>query len=151
MSRYARYFRIAFSAFCGLACALLVLLWVRSYWWVDEFELRTTARRFLISSAIGEAELEIINSVGRDSSWEYSCRLLDGPNWEYRRHRIYHNTIFGFGIETDPDLGNYNVLAPLWFLSASAIVCAILPWVHKLKWRFSLRTLLIEVLSIVVF
>ena len=35
MPRYFRYLRIAFSAGCGLACVLLVVLWVRSYWWMD--------------------------------------------------------------------------------------------------------------------
>src|SRR5689334_3428023 len=27
--------RIAFAALCGLAAVLLVVLWVRSYWWSD--------------------------------------------------------------------------------------------------------------------
>ena len=30
-----RKLRIAFSATCLIACVLLIVLWVRSYWWVD--------------------------------------------------------------------------------------------------------------------
>ncbi len=31
-----RKLRIAWSVFWGLAAVLLVVLWVRSYWWVDQ-------------------------------------------------------------------------------------------------------------------
>jgi hypothetical protein len=37
MSRYLRYSRITFSAFCGLACVLLIVLWIRSYYACDIF------------------------------------------------------------------------------------------------------------------
>src|SRR5262245_24453789 len=33
-SRY-RKLRIAWSAVCGVVCLLLIVLWVRSYWWAD--------------------------------------------------------------------------------------------------------------------
>ena len=32
MRRFLRYLRIAFSATCLIACVLLIVLWVRSYW-----------------------------------------------------------------------------------------------------------------------
>src|SRR6185295_19427494 len=31
-----RKLRIAWSVFWGAACVLLIVLWVRSYWWFDE-------------------------------------------------------------------------------------------------------------------
>ena len=30
-----RYLRIAFSVLCGVGCVLLIVMWVRSYWWND--------------------------------------------------------------------------------------------------------------------
>src|SRR6476660_9850969 len=30
-----RKLRIAWSVICGIACVLLIVLWVRSYWWRD--------------------------------------------------------------------------------------------------------------------
>ena len=30
-----RKLRIAWSVMCGIACVLLIVLWVRSYWWQD--------------------------------------------------------------------------------------------------------------------
>ena len=37
-----RYLRIAFSVMCGIACVLLIALWVRSYWWADTVGLAAT-------------------------------------------------------------------------------------------------------------
>src|SRR4051794_14507847 len=34
-----RKLRIAFSAVCLIACVLLIVLWVRSRWWNDEFSV----------------------------------------------------------------------------------------------------------------
>src|SRR6476660_5357855 len=39
-----RTLRIAWSVFWGLACVLLIVLWVRSYWWTEIFELPLTAK-----------------------------------------------------------------------------------------------------------
>jgi len=39
-----RYLRIAFSVTCGIACVLLVVLWVRSYWSVDMEETHAFTR-----------------------------------------------------------------------------------------------------------
>jgi hypothetical protein len=33
-----RKLRIAFSVTCLIACVLLIVLWVRSYWWSDDLE-----------------------------------------------------------------------------------------------------------------
>jgi hypothetical protein len=33
--RLIRSLRIAVSAVCGILCLLLIVLWVRSYWWLD--------------------------------------------------------------------------------------------------------------------
>ncbi len=35
-----RKLRIAWSVVCGLACVLLIVLWVRSYWWIDGIPYR---------------------------------------------------------------------------------------------------------------
>ena len=37
----------------------------------------------------------------------------------------------------------YRVNSPHWFLVMDAALLALLPWVRHLRWRFSLRTLLI--------
>src|SRR5262245_19037389 len=39
--------RIAFSALGGVACLLMIGLWVRSYWWFDVFQFRPTSGTLL--------------------------------------------------------------------------------------------------------
>ena len=34
--RLIRGLRIAWSVWWGILCVLLIVLWVRSYWWVDQ-------------------------------------------------------------------------------------------------------------------
>src|SRR4051794_35271833 len=42
-----RKLRIAWSAFCGLACILLLVLWLRSYWLFDQFIHRVSATDYV--------------------------------------------------------------------------------------------------------
>src|SRR3954471_1179816 len=54
-----RKLRIAFSVTCGLACVLLVVLWVRSYWSSDKLYLRmSTTRNVVIQSVNGGVSLD---------------------------------------------------------------------------------------------
>ena len=42
-----RSLQIAFSAFCGLMCILLIVLWVRSYWSADQVYGHVSAKKLL--------------------------------------------------------------------------------------------------------
>src|SRR5918995_3829478 len=46
--------RIAWSVGWGLLCLLLIVLWVRSYWWNDFASHRLAARDFLVQIRRGE-------------------------------------------------------------------------------------------------
>ena len=37
-----RKLRIAWSVVCAIACVLLIALWVRSYWWMDDVQTGST-------------------------------------------------------------------------------------------------------------
>src|SRR5688572_16156142 len=37
MSNTLRKLRITFSVLCGIVCLMLIVLWLRSYWWWDGF------------------------------------------------------------------------------------------------------------------
>jgi hypothetical protein len=54
MSRFLRYLRIAFSATCLIACVLLIVLWVRSYWWTYGVNANDGIQEFGISMERGE-------------------------------------------------------------------------------------------------
>ena len=76
-----RKLRIAFSATCGIACVLLVVLWVRSYWWVDDF--RSPSPNIAIKSLPGRLEV----GAAYDPSHEI---LFHGRRIESYRVEDYH-------------------------------------------------------------
>jgi hypothetical protein len=82
MLRYLRYLRIAFSAICGIACVLLCVLWVRSYWWSDSIEYVES----FVSTTID-------SSFGRTSFMRFHGDLaILGPNfWHIEATRVTAN------------------------------------------------------------
>ena len=58
MRRFLRYLRIAFSVTCGIACVLLIVLWVRSYWTIDGVSYYGVEDAFVIESWKGIVSLE---------------------------------------------------------------------------------------------
>jgi hypothetical protein len=56
--RLIRGLRIAWRVAWGILCVLLVVLWVRSYWWEDLLHLRITKTHILTGiSGYGQLEL----------------------------------------------------------------------------------------------
>src|SRR6476619_533326 len=66
MRKTLRYIRIAFSAFCGLACVLLVVLWVRSYRSCDLLRRTPFGVRIEIISVEGQLK---ITRTGPPPNW----------------------------------------------------------------------------------
>jgi hypothetical protein len=149
MPRYIRKLRIAFSVTCGIACVLLVVLWVRSYWWLDYFHgnvgpttahstpgylqsrnlfMATRQGRFFIASS--PVKTKRLNITIRESL----------PNDEERAILLQEN----LGLELNdiqlPWLTRNSVASPYWVPFILTATVAALPWI---RWRFSLRTLLI--------
>ena len=129
-----RKLRIAFSAVCGVLCLLLIVLWVRSYWHVDVLQKPSTSRLFIISSSKGRlAYFENRASPQSTMPPEEIAPIID--NFILRAAKL----ILGFGRVRGlriPPLW----FAPYWFPVLISGVLATVPW---LRWRFSLRTLLI--------
>ena len=127
--------RIAFSATCLVASVLLIVLWVRSYTTTDLIQLgsrdaQSVFGRLLIygldptpgmepdpfaidSHPIGDKNYE-------PGSWNFSGEVL-GFRWESGN-------------------GHWHLTVPDWAALLLTVALAAAPWI---KWRFSLRTLLI--------
>jgi hypothetical protein len=105
---------------CGVACVLLIMLWVRSYWWADYYNIRVN-----LFDATKHANIKggyVCRTAPR-------TRLDDGVSKHF----------YGF-IAKHVDHGAAIVL-PSWLLIAASVGCAVAPW---FSWRqFSVRTLLI--------
>jgi hypothetical protein len=142
-----RKLRIAWSVGCGVACVLLIVLWVRSYWWWDTAVGPMSPTKTLI----------VFSSSGRLGG------RLDGPAKFAAGWHFIHSSVakmlkedeeelsLGRGVVTKPNRpswpvfgrcsdGNFRVahwLAVLFFATLGIVAA---PFI---KWRFSLRTLLI--------
>ena len=87
-----RKLRIAFSAACLIACVLLIVLWVRSYWRFDQFiHSVSTTDYFACTSIQGEIQMGMssdpaLRAVFRQDTWirkDFAMidwqKALDGP------------------------------------------------------------------------
>jgi hypothetical protein len=139
-----RKLRIAWSVFWGLACVLLIVLWVRSYFHGDDITwvlpdgecIRCDARRGeLLVCRYPAIKLE------GDNRRTFSHQVNINPNV---RPRDWPSTYYGFAFAANylKD-GIYVAILPQWITVAMFAVLAAVPWIRLFSWRFSLRTLLI--------
>jgi hypothetical protein len=131
-----RKLRIVWSVVCGIACVLLVELWVRSYWLRDTVNCPMPGG-LVASSICGRISVAHFLDRLEDSRWERNWdwksfqvksiapELLAAPSWHYDSSRF----------------GTY-VSFPIWFAVILVGAFAVLPWIHWSR-RFTLRTLLI--------
>jgi len=123
-----RKLRIAWSVVCGIACVLLIVLWIRSYSSTDGVVWQPT-RSWFISSISLTGRICVITGSYENPSEIGSVPATNDPgllgpdSWDFIR---------------DPEFD--LVLFPHWFPIALFTAFAAAPWLH---WRFSLRTLLI--------
>jgi hypothetical protein len=134
-----RKLRFAVSVVCAIACALLIALWIRSYWWTD-----------LINCGPHRA---IVFGQGK------VCTLpIDfGPTRVGKRIESIHQvvvfrepspTYFGFGYRYRN--GWQFIAVPYWSMLLIVTVLGSSLWIRQLRWRFSLRTLLITTMAVAV-
>jgi hypothetical protein len=75
--RLFRGLRIAISAVCGLMCLLLVVLWLRSYWWVDGFWWNGTSNSYFLSSTQGGINYARTNGTVGAETWRIASDAID--------------------------------------------------------------------------
>jgi hypothetical protein len=133
-----KYLRITVTALSLTACVLLVALWVRSYYTIDVFQYRISAQHvFGIGSHSGQCNASKFLSNVWPKTWGYFHHEVVSP------------------LETDTDVAfdlspvlivqrwgpnNITIFSPHWLVASLFMVIAA---VTGLRWRFSLRTLLI--------
>jgi hypothetical protein len=121
-----RKLRIAWSVGSGIACVLLIVLWVRSYSHRDLFGGMIWQHEFVTELADGNIAL----------NFYYLNPSFSGSPLQFESYR---RTDAGYGIRITSKL-----LVRAWPLVLLFAVFAATPWLHwGIGWRFSLRTLLI--------
>jgi hypothetical protein len=147
MRKSLRYLRIAFSATCLIACVLLIGLWVRSYWWNDSAIGPISRTRILVSfSSLGRLGGRLDDPTKFAAGWHFihssHAKRLKEDEEDLRSAGV---------VVSKPKPTSWPVFGQCWdsnfrvahglvvlFFATLGIVAA--PFI---KWRFSLRTLLI--------
>jgi hypothetical protein len=130
-----RKLRIAWSVGCGIACVLLIVLWVRSYWWQDILRKGIPA----ISNSGFYSGLGTLKIGFR---WQPLDPIFQPPP-TLETHPFTPALLAkvagtgGFG--THRTRSTLTIRFPHWFAVFVIGVVAAVPWVR----RFTLRTLLI--------
>jgi hypothetical protein len=139
-----RQLRIAWSAAWGIVAVLMVALWVRSYWWIDQVVRVTSTAVEECCEYDGQIVFSWRNSVQAVSA--YSATIGEGwhlmpfsvQDWHRSSPPLPGQRIFrAFG-----GIANEFVV-PCWAPTLVAIIFTSLPWIGSMSWQFSLRTLLI--------
>jgi hypothetical protein len=142
-----RKLRIAWSVGWGFVAVLLIALWVRSYWKCDVMEWQRLGTNLSFTSFRGQIGTFVMKMAGPQST-KYS-------NWQIEKgSEVNYNdgtgrplpSFLGFKsswVSAPIPLTTSTLVIPYWFPALACAVAAIVPWSRQLKWRFSLRTLLI--------
>jgi hypothetical protein len=141
--RLIRVVRITWTAFWGIACVLLCVIWVRSYWRTEYLE-----RAVKVSPIYASGDIEnIVNLPGRLEflSWHIVSNMsvnYTPPSWTYRAYgdvaKNYKSLTWDSRFATQR-----VVIFPHYIAVLLVGGLGIAPWIRHLPLRFSLRTLLI--------
>jgi hypothetical protein len=125
-----RKLRIAWSVGCGLLTMLLVVLWVRSYTWMDRTEV---IARHVLTSMRGRLFLDTPTDIeSKSGATPNLATYFASPHFG----KIYSLPFDAMLVTTRP--GGADIA--IWVPALLVTVIAAVPWIPK---RFSLRTLLL--------
>jgi len=140
--RLLKTLRIAVTAVSLLVCALLIVLWVRSYFCFDDLYLhfhRFPDYSVEFTSWEGTISTDVFPEIFSEGNVIEHQHYAESPRPEFIRPWFYLGS---------DDFYILVVFVPHWFLVTIFAAFAAVPWI---KWRFSLRTLLIVLTLFAVF
>jgi hypothetical protein len=149
--RRFRKLRIAWSVAWGVVALLLIVLWMQSYWHHDGLLIRTSGNNFIqlgsenskLSASWGYGDRPLEKLVSFHTGLIAAMSRVRGETLDQDKRPVYR----GMGFKVIRWANGAGYVLPIWFLLLSATFVGSLPW---LRWRFSLRTLLIAMTLIAV-
>jgi hypothetical protein len=153
--------RIAWSVFWGLACVLLIVLWVRSYVYSDALSGPISkTKRLFVSSLAGAVQCRLDERKWNNpiSFRPWSIRTEAVAHFQKMSDELYNAqaTLGSPPKKTRIDftwqvglLGS-TLFLPYCLLVLPTATTAVLPWIYRTRLRFTLRTLLIATTLIAV-
>jgi hypothetical protein len=143
-----RKLRIVWSVWWGVACLMLVALWVRSYWCDDVIYYFRNHHVVGVESAWGNVLPFRIYEDGRAFRWH----AYSASSSKMFLQQLNLSQYAGLSMPLRPfklhnAVSHITVPVPHWFIASILAALAGTPW---LWWRFSLRTLLIAMTVVAV-
>jgi hypothetical protein len=140
-----RKLRVAWSVGWGIVCVLLIVFWVRSRWVVEVLTIPIASNWAV---AIGSISGSVALTVSDSPFWKTTS--IPANEWETMVKfggLKFPSPIWGGLLRTT---SLTVLLIPCWMPIAFSTTFATVPWLTRIKWRFSLRTLLIATTLIAV-
>ena len=147
-----RKLRIAWSLACGIACVLLMMLWVRSYWYGDYINQVSSAsgRINSVGSTYGTLRFSFdkqsFRHPGQVGGWHMFHQWLGEPETPEKENaeirKLNSQQLHWVNRPT-----RLLIKVPHWLIAVLAAVAGAIPWWPK---RFSLRALLITTMLVAV-
>jgi hypothetical protein len=134
-----RKLRIAWSVTCGVAAALIVVLWVIS-----------RSRYSGIEGHVGKQSFSVVSSLGQINIHLFTTKAVGSLSWRFTDSAVVAGEVVmpdHWGFQLYPNKAGLGVFVKYWVLVLMAGIAAAGPWI---RWRFSLRTLLIVMTLIAV-
>lgn len=144
--------RIAWSVACGIACVLLIALWVRSYWRLDEFHVTSKARLTRVTSNYGKLQFATETDLVSGPYGNNSGIVLGDyvESWGLWHQDALANAILPpmpqyswFGFSYSRVVDSVAIVMPTWSVVLIFAILSTATWTAHLGRRFSLRTFMI--------
>jgi hypothetical protein len=135
---------------CGILWLLLIVVWIRSYWWVDLATV-PVASNTIVGIGVEIGALAVATAKANVSAYDpwtiTTTAVADIPS--VRRNKPTTRTWLWKVAKGRfrCDVANTTACAPFWFLITVVTALGMTPW---LRWRVSLRTLLIAMTVVAV-
>jgi len=148
-----RKLRIAWSVGCGIVAVLMIVLWVRSYFQQAVIRIRMPGYRFIESMSFRGWSSFVYDSEAPNEFndlREFPRSEMDFIAVSARKLNLAPGRGWRWGSYGDNSLRVIQTVVPCWFTTFVAGTFATLPWIRHLRWRFTLRTLLIATTMVAV-
>jgi hypothetical protein len=142
-----RKLRITWTVLCGIACVLLIVLWVRSYQRTD-YVCTPLNRNQGVWGQFVLGMIGIGTTVYPPPESKMTTTELNTEDMKFAVNRWRSLYPYGFGVRSTAN--SRIVMFPFWLAVVCSAAFATGPWIRQLSWRFSLRTLLIATTIIAV-
>jgi hypothetical protein len=127
-----RKLRIAWAVFWAVACVLMIVLWMRSYWVGDIVHLPSHPG-LLMTSVVGD--LQVTFKSDARTGWKENWKWISNPadNW-FAFNRDWKHWAYS------RDKSDFSFRFPIWLACTVFATLSLIAWLPS---HFSLRTLLI--------